>query len=368
MTDVQKMYAHIYFDIPKNVLGIAVYSYGRIPGFSGKLSDELKNATQTEKAFHLFQKTMGSDSISGDELQLGKLFSYEEIQDRLNKIDVLGKIIAEDKSAQVLINLDDPLFWLGNKLNKFPEDKRALIEKLPEERKKEIGAKIKESEMGELLKDAKTPNEVQDALQKLYIVISRRLNTKRGPKEYAGTTTYSPPPPPTFLISKERDLAYYPGFRGAQYMRKIPESLKQVHPLSEQDTAAKWHNILVPDTKLHTNGKSLDSIQIEPLDYISEVLARLFFNNLPNEKKLQVMDFNKAISPLIPKAKTLLEKVASDLEEKDIKTASSLVGTWIDLETGSTFKSEQQLLAAQRNVSEKLPLAARLRTKWIKND
>jgi len=356
--DRRKMYAHVYFDLSANTLGLAVYAIGKIPGFSGALSDELKQATQASKAYDLFLKTLGKEYFTKEELQLGKRFNFHEIEDKLKKLDILGKLHAEDPDASVVVNLDDPLMWFNSRVNLLSEEKQARAKNMAENKKKEIGKQIKAQEFDQDIANALTPEEQQEVMQRVYPTLARGLNPKSGPKDFPGKKSV----PPTFITSKEFDVAYYPGFKGAQYMTKTPKSLEYVHPQQAEDASSKWHHILVPDTKPLMGGKPLSAFEVEPLDYASEVLARLFFYKLSEagEKSLTIMDFNKAIEPVTAKAKTMLKQIS---EPKEEKTASSTIGTWIDLHDGRTYDSEAQVIAAKtsqaQSEQERLPLAAK---------
>jgi len=356
--DRRKMYAHVYFDLSANTLGLAVYAIGKIPGFSGALSDELKQATQASKAYDLFLKTLGKEYFTKEELQLGKRFNFHEIEDKLKKLDILGKLHAEDPDASVVVNLDDPLMWFNSRVNLLSEEKQARAKNMAENKKKEIGKQIKAQEFDQDMANALTPEEQQEVMQRVYPTLARGLNPKSGPKDFPGKKSV----PPTFITSKEFDVAYYPGFKGAQYMTKTPKSLEYVHPQQAEDASSKWHHILVPDTKPLMGGKPLSAFEVEPLDYASEVLARLFFYKLSEagEKSLTIMDFNKAIEPVTAKAKTMLKQIS---EPKEEKTASSTIGTWIDLHDGRTYDSEAQVIAAKtsqaQSEQERLPLAAK---------
>jgi len=353
--DRRKMYAHVYFDLSVNTLGLAVYAIGKIPGFSGALSDELKEATQASKAYDLFLKTLGKEYFTKEELQLGKRFNLHEIEDKLKRLDILGKLHADDPETNVVVNLDDPLIWFNSRVNLLSEEKQARAKKMTEEKKTEIGKQIKAQEFDQDMSNALTPEEQQEVMQRVYPTLARGLNPKSGPKDFPGKKSI----PPTFMTSKEFDAAYYPGFRGAQYMTKTPKSLEYVHPQRAEDTSSKWHHILIPDTKVLMDGKPLSAFEVEPLDYASEVLARLFFYKLSEagEKSLTIMDFNKAVEPVAAKAKTMLKQIS---ETKEEKTASSTIGTWIDLYDGSTYDSEAQLIAAKTSQSkQRLPLAAK---------
>ena len=202
-------------------------------------------------------------------------------------------------------------------------------------------------------------------LQKIYVIVSRKTNPRSGAKDFPSSA-----PPPSFLVSERLNLAYYPGFRGAQYMAKIPKSLDLVHPVKSQNKEEKWHKVLITDTRQYTDGKPLTIFQAEPLDYITEVLARLFFYNLAGagDRDLHIMDFNRAVIPVESKSHDLLKNLSDSIQK--VKTASKIVGTWIDLYDGTTYESEQALLANKKNQNEseleqKIPLAAQVKIQKI---
>ena len=170
MVDKSKMYAHVYFNIPANSLGIAVYALGKIPGFSGILSEDLQDMTKSRKAYDLFLKTLGGDEMSKEELQEGRLLSYNRLKDKLNTLDTLGKLIAKDKEAQVTIDLDDPATWLEMKLKNLPPEKQYVVKNLPEDKKRDIGQNIRQKELEKLLK-ADSTEELRDELQNIYILL-----------------------------------------------------------------------------------------------------------------------------------------------------------------------------------------------------
>lgn len=365
--DRRKMYAHIYFDLDQNQLGLAVYAIGKLPGFSGALSDDLKNETGSSKAYDLFLKTLEKENITKEELQLGKAFSLSDIEDKLNRLDILGKLHAKDPQAQVVVDIDDPMFWAQFKISQLPKDKQAQYKSYSDDQKRELGEQIKKTESGALLENISSPEQLQEAMQKIYVSVARSINPNLGPKEYASSKSS----PPTFLVSKEHNFAYYPGFRGAQYMSKIPKALDYVHPQQEKDTSMKWYEIILPDTKQFTGGRSLGQIRVEHLDYISENLSQLFFKGLAGsgERDLSIEDFKRSLVPVKSKSKELLLKF-SEQETKlsNLKIGSSRIGSWIDLFSGKIYDSEQELLSAKANLSpfplkteREFPLAATIK-------
>jgi len=361
--DRRKMYAHIYFDLTQEELGIAVYAIGKIPGFSGKLSDSLSAETQESKAYDLFLKTLGSDSINKDELQQGKVFNYTEMKEKLSALDYLGKAHSGDATAQVLVDLDDPLFWFNFKLGELDTSSQKKLMNFPEAEKQKLGLEVKEEQMDELFSSISNEEELDSAFRKIYTTVSRSINPKVGPKDFP-TSQKSPP---TFLYSKEYDVAFYPGFRGAQYMTKVPSSLNYVHPQQEPDKSEKWQTTIIPNTKEYL-GLPLSKVDVQYLDYTSEVLAKMFYGNLGSkDKDLTIMDFNKATSPLTAKAKSLLTKIGEQIKSSEIRTASSLVGKWIDLYTGAIYSSEQELLENKKQFEDmKQPLAAKTKERMLK--
>jgi hypothetical protein len=367
--DRKKMYAHVYFDLDKDQLGIAVYAIGKVPGFSSSLSEDLIKETGTSRARDLFLQTLEEKNISPEELQLGKAFTLDQMQDKLDRLNILGKIVAKDPQAQIVADIDDPMFWAQMDANQLPKNKKAEYEKLSDQQKRSIGERLKNNATSALL-TAETPEQLKEAMQKIYVSIARKVNPKLGPKEYASSKSS----PPTFLISKEFNFAYYPGFRGAQYMSKVPSALQYVHPQHEKDKIVendlKWYNILIPDTKDFTEGRALDQIKIEKLDYISEDLAQLFFRNLAGsgDKDLTIMDFNRSVEPVRSKAKRALSEISEqEASVPGLKIASTAIGTWIDLFTGKTYSSEQELLASKvellKSLEQKreIPLAAKVK-------
>lgn len=368
--DRRKMYAHVYFDLAQDNLGLAVYAIGKIPGFSGKLLGDLASQAETSKAYDLFLKTLGKESISKQELQQGKIFNFSDMKDKLKALDYLGKAHAQDASAQVLVNLDDPMFWFNFKLGELPtsEQKKLLI--ISDEEKKKLGEQVKESQLDDLFSSINTEEELDSAFRKIYTTVSRSINPKSGPKDFPKSKKYPTNSPPTFLYSEDYDVAFYPGFRGAQYMTKVPSSLEYVHP-QEAEQSEKWQTILVPDTKEYLS-LPLNKVDVEFLDYTSEVLAKMFYHNLEQagEKSLTIMDFNKASSPVSSKAKDLLTKIGQQIISSDTtKTASSLIGKWIDLYTGKIYSSEQELLQDKLKYESseyKRPLAAKTKERMLK--
>ena len=163
--DKRKMYAHVYFDIPGNSLGIAIYSLAKIPGFSGKLDPQLKDLTGHGKAYSLFLDTLGSGRISQEELQQGRIFQYNQLEEQVKKLELLGKLIAKDKEAQVVIDLDDLNFWFEAKLGELSSSQRDLIrKKLPQDQKDSLASQCREETLSEL-KSVSNVEELYDAMQ-----------------------------------------------------------------------------------------------------------------------------------------------------------------------------------------------------------
>lgn len=355
--DVRKMYAHIYFEVPQNQLGIAVYAHGKIPGFSGVLDEDVQEITKSKAAYNLFINTLGPDNITKEELRDGRVFQYNQLEEKLKTLDLLGKLIAKDKSAQVTIDLDDPMFWYNVRTKDLPKQKKYMLEQLEDSEKLELGKKFREDSMLGKLLNAKDEEGLKSALQNTYNELARYIHPMHGPKDFPGTKKYPAPTPPTFLISKEYDFAYYPGYRGAHYMAKIPKKQEYVYPHGKGvSSEKKWATILVENTT-QILGYPLSQVEVMELDRISEVLARVFYygtGKLGTDPK--IMDFNKLVGPVRNKAVSMLV----ELKHSQAKTAG-LPGTWIDLGTGQTFKSEEQLLAARKDDDSRLPLAAKIK-------
>ena len=81
-----RMYAHVYFDLRNDQLKIAVYSIAKIPNFSGKLPESLKQRYGHSNAYDVFTQTL-REEISPDEIQSGKAFSHSRIQDKLEALE-----------------------------------------------------------------------------------------------------------------------------------------------------------------------------------------------------------------------------------------------------------------------------------------
>ena len=289
--DKRKMYAHVYFDIPGNSLGIAIYSLAKIPGFSGKLDPQLKDLTGHGKAYSLFLDTLGSGRISQEELQQGRIFQYNQLEEQVKKLELLGKLIAKDKEAQVVIDLDDLNFWFEAKLGELSSSQRDLIrKKLPQDQKDSLASQFREETLSEL-KSVSNVEELYDAMQKMYISVSRSISPQTGPKDFKEKSKYPRPSPPTFLTSKEYNILYYPGFRGAHHMRQIPQSDALVYPKGSSEQ--KWMQTLITNTAEYT-GMPLSNIKIEELDYITEVLAKMFFFHLSDRESYEFSHFKNA--------------------------------------------------------------------------
>ena len=356
--DRRKMYAHVYFDLSQDSCGVAVYSIGKVPGFSKKLSPELQDATGKTKARDAFLKILGKGEITPEQLQLGKVFKFEDMQERLHQLDLLGKLIAGDTTADIVVDLDDPMFWFEAAIQNWPRAKQNIAHGLSDEQKIQLGNTVREQELERELKEAETAEDLADALQRLYIYVSRKVHPTAGPMDFPGSKKYPAPTPPAFLVSEELNFAYYPGFRGAQWMRKIPkEHTKEVYPMGGEDdvpTQEKWQTTIIPDCKEFTE-MPLQMIDVKALDYVSEVLARMFFYNLPRGD-MSAMAFNQSVEPMREKAKAMLSKIGDQYRES--VTAGMEVGTWIHLGTGKTYDTEEDLLADNPDAEAELPLAA----------
>lgn len=364
MVDIRKMYAHVYFDVPQDQLGIAVYALGRVPGFAGALDEQLEEVTGSKNAYKLFLRTLGQD-VEPETLRDGRFFTYENLEERLKTLDLLGKLIAKDKKAQVVVDLDDPVFWFNLRLKNLPRQKRYAYEQLTDEEKSAIGEKIQAEEIGRLTETDSEDGLLENA-QNLYNSVSRELHPTTGPKDFEGSAKYPAPTPPTFLTSKELNFVYYPGFRGAHNMAKVPKSDTVVYP-KKAPSEKKWMTIIIEDTKALMNFE-LRNAPVQELDRVSEVLARTFFagtTGMSPETKL--MEFNKLVGPVRRKAAEML----IELKRKYSKEASNMPGSWIDLATGQIFKSEEALLAAKDNQEEEQeeyrePLAAKVKELALK--
>lgn len=363
--DKRKMYAHIYFDLPQDSLGIAVYALGKVPGFAKKLDPELAEATGKSRARDAFLQILGKDDITPDELQLGKTFKFEDIKDRLNQLELLGQQIAKDEDADISVNLDDPMFWFEAKFQDWTRSQQQVAQQLPDAQKIQIGTKHREDEMGKELGEATTAEELEEALQRLYVYVSRKIHPSTGPKDFPGNKSYPKPTPPAFLASEEMNLVYYPGFRGAQWMGKAPEpGASRVYPMGKEEEVPsdqKWQTILIPDCKAYTE-VNLQQIDVRTLDQISEILAKMFFNNLP-QTEMNIMAFNQSVEPIKEKAKSILSRLGE--QQKELIVASMEVGTWIHLGTGKTYDNEEDLLSDLEEVQEELPLAASINLRKV---
>lgn len=358
--DRTRMYAHIYFDLKNDQLGLVVYSIAKIPNFSGKLSPELKSEFGHTNAYDVFTHTL-KDHISPDEIQSGKAFSYTGVQDKVEKLDAFSKLF--NPNAKMTIDLDSKEFWEEFLEAAYPSSVVQQFRALSTEEKSKILNQLREDFFKSKLNKAETAEQIQQALIDIYNDISRTLYRKTGGKEYAGTTTYKFPSPPTFLMSKEIDMVYYPGYRGAQYMTKTPDSLKMVHPLTAPDEE-KWHSTLIEDTKLYTNQISLKgNFDIVELDNIAESLALLFYDRIKNfgNKNLTFLNFQSAANPVKEAAKQRLQKLKALKKafQRFAGVEGDLVGVWVDLSNGQIFDSKSELLASKSEKQERLLAAKR---------
>lgn len=374
-----RMYAHIYFDLgtPGAALGIAVYGVARIPGFAGEPSQLVKKySPDTLSAHELFVNTLQKEDeqiISADEIQQGKLFSYTGLGDKIKNLELWGRAQAQDPNANIVVDIDDPTVWVPDYAEVPPEEKAEVGDRV---RRKYIEGLLK----GPLttyvatikaLKDENLPTEqreriatayqearsgVESAMQSLYIVISRILNPEEGPKAYPKKVA-----PPTLLVSKKFNLAYYPGFRGSPYMSKQPRRDPTTAPskssYKHKDEPGKyWHQLLISNVDSHLEPHTTESVRVEVLDQITEVLARQFYQVISRSPtpsmELKIADFNEAVVPVTNKANELLAKIdESDIRE-GYKKASRYISTWIDLQTGEIFDTLPELLAAKQHFTE----------------
>ena len=170
--DRRGMYAHVFFNLTKDDLSIAVYDIGKVPGFSGNLEKDVKDVLGVEKAKNLFKGIFGKD-MSPEELQLGKIFSYENNSKKIEMIDKLGKMLIKNETAQVACNLDDPMTWYSIKFNEFAPAQKLVASNLSEEDKKTLGEHVRDLELEplELAIHAGDPEQVEDVLKKIYLAL-----------------------------------------------------------------------------------------------------------------------------------------------------------------------------------------------------
>jgi hypothetical protein len=380
------MYANVYLDPKQYKLGIAVYAYGKVPGFSRMVkSPEEQEAiglaleetfgvkdVDTSKAFNIFRNLALDDNkpMKDVELQRGNLFSYEKFKDKLETLGAFGKYF--QNKAGVSVDLDDPMMWFNLEKANATSSEAAILDELSPEAKTAKGERLRQQNLKSLENPNNTPEQLEEALRRLYILISRARHFGTGPKDYSTSNPdLSPPSPPTFLVSKEFDFVFYPGYRGGISMTRLPTDKKMIHPISkpsegekDSESEKKWASTLVPDIReyLQATLENPSGKLIMELDYITEATAQTFYNSI-NVLEPSRAAFEKALIPTKAKAISLLSKLNSIFSSKT-KVASSTIETWIDLTTGQMFKSEEQLLASLRSSAfvpsqEKLPLAAR---------
>ena len=351
--DRRKMYAHVYFNMPKDELGIAVYSIGRIPGFSGKLNKDLKDATGITNAYKLFEEVMGK-KISKEELQAGKVFNYENVSKRIKVLDKLNKYHA-GKDSNATVNLDDAKIWFQIAYEQLDSTRQLIAKGLPEDKQDRLGLNFRTREIKDLEAaiELGDKEQIENELRELYLYVSSNVGTM-STKEFEGQKLS----PPTMIYSEDFGVAFYPGFRGARYMRPIPKGLALIHPRDETGAPTapedKWYHIIIPDTKIYTDNRPLNNIDIKDLNSTTEQLAKMFFKNLNQVagfKDLTKGHFNQAISPVIELAKKLLGQMDSDNK----KVASSEVGCWIDLQTGKIYDTEEAVVSAKTQERESPP-------------
>jgi hypothetical protein len=355
--DISKMYAHIYFDLAsQGKLGVAVYSVASIPGFASKPGELVKeHYPEFTSGKELFLSTFDEKSkLSPEEVQAGKVFTLQEIEDKIPEISLRGKALADNPDADLVLNIDDPDFWASalppNQRQHAIEARDATIQILSDP-SRALHDALATNDQAKLI-DAKQALHL--AFQRLYVIVSRIWNPSTGSKQYPKRKN-----PPTILFSGIHNVAYYPGYRGSPYMSEVPKlDSKSIHTHREEP-GKYWHEIVV-DNIAQVAGHAPSTIQVEVLDQITEVLAQLFYKQIrksANPLDLRQTDFNQALIPLRDKANTLLTQIdESDL--KDLTTASHFIGTWIDLYTGQIFKSLAQLLAAKKTSMQELAKAA----------
>lgn len=356
-----RMYAHVYFDLRNDQLKIAVYSIAKIPNFSGKLPESLKQRYGHSNAYDVFTQTL-REEISPDEIQSGKAFSHSRIQDKLEALETFSRQFNPD--SKMLVDLDSEKFWEEFLEAAYPKVVLEQFRALPEELKKQaLGQLRKDNFLGKIEK-ATTAEDLQNILIEIYNDISRAFYRRTGGKEYAGST-YKFPTPPTFLASKELDMAYYPGYRGAQYMAVHPESQKMIHPVQAPDEE-KWHTTIIEDTKIYTDNNPLKgNYDIVALDSIVDSLALLFYDKIKNfgNKDLTYLNFQSATNPLKETAKKRLLKlklVKKALFSKLAGLEGDLVSVWVDLSNGQIFDSKSELLASKSQKEEKMLAANKI--------
>jgi len=348
MIDIRKTYAHVFFDRESEQLKIAVYATGKIPGFSGALGPELSDRLDSPNAFKAFNKIL-KNIFKPTELQLGALIKYSDIASELVIIEKIGKILANNPAAKIIVDIDDSNVWFKRFYNSLPDKEKEIVNASTPEEIEDFKKEVIDEEFFSLMRKAEDMEQLEDAFKQIYIKVARTFGST-GPKDVMRST-----PPPTFIISKKGNLAYYPGFRGAQNMPLTPEGPSfHIYP-PNVEKEQKWFKIIIPDCQMYTD-RSIKNINIEELDYVTETLAKIFFNNLQHIDN--VMSFNKALIPVELRAKEMLKKLS--LNQSTDKKASQLVGTWIDLESGQIFDSEEQLIAAIKHQPEPIAKAAKL--------
>lgn len=356
--DISKMYAHVYFDLAgAGKLGIAVYSVASIPGFASKPGELVKeHYPQSSSGKELFLSTFDEKTRpTAEEVQSGKVFRLQDIEDKIPELSLRGKALAENPDADIVLNVDDPDFWAAalppNQRDHAIEVRDSALQILSDPARA-LHTALDEQDR-DAIHDAQQALEL--AFQRLYVVVTRILNPSTGPKQFPKRKS-----PPTILVSGIHNVAYYPGYRGSPYMSEVPKlDNKSVHTHREEP-GKYWHEIVIPNIHTSTGGHPASAIQVEVLDQISEVLAGLFYKQIRKASSsldLRQQDFNQALIPVRDKAMTLLGQVdESDL--KDTTTAAHFIGTWIDLYTGQMFKSLAELLAAKKSSMQELAKAA----------
>lgn len=362
--NINKLYAHVYFDISgPGVMGIAVYALPKIPGFSGKPSELLnKYMPGFKNANELFLTMMEQEGVRFNPgiLHSGKVFLYpelgSEVQSKLSKFQAAGALQAEDKSAQVVVNLDSPELWarVGNKKFASEEEKMAhggqikqqVVDTSLEQPLREYVDALKEylqdkSNLQLRERYEEKYDHLENVMTKLYIAVSGITNPKYRTKSYSGKSQ-----PPTILFSDKYKVAYYPGYRGAQYLtQKINPKSQQFYAHPQEAAEGKlWFDILIQNVDEIVE-KPLFTINTSSLDYITELCAREFFKDLKKSEELAFSDFQRSGEICKQKGLELLEGL-KDEKSSPLKTSSKTIDSWIDLETGELYKSLGELLSA----------------------
>lgn len=380
-----RLYAHVFFK--ENALDIAVYSLGKVPGFSTKIEDPALREEYSPFAFEAFTKIL-KNKLSPEQLQQGGIIDYESIKNDLPEIEKLGKEIADNPNLKVVVNLDSNALWFKFYVEEFaPADQQAAENpecnhpEHPEFKKKSCKqAKIDRAIQykDDLYKTLQAKSKSKESLyKKLYTFISFKYNPDHGPKDYtktvkqdANATKKSPTPPPTFLVSKggpgQPGFVFFPGYRGAHYLTQAPdapmEGKKSPFFTAPGDTKSEdanpaigqpmktWYTKLITDVRKYTKNNLPPSLfNRTELVYVTEEVAHSFYKELSSDPNaLSWTSFNKAT----PKAKETGIELIKELEPTSNKLASGETGTWIDLQTGRIFDSEESLISSMKDEEE----------------